>query len=365
MLNSYENLTKDKNISLECRSGFQPKIGMIELGEPDIHPLVKPDDFTAFFIKTELNKFNLNVDLHRKREDNIFLNERLLIKVRPNQQNYLKLNAVRIKGNEIFRDDVLCIKIKQNNHYLDNYALALGIFNSSLIGYYIYQISAQWGKGDLKRSSIRNGDIETIPFPTIKNNKIEERICVIVTEIENSKKQGKNTKALEQQLDDLVFDLYGLLTFEKEIIREFYNINVYRKNDTVKDSDLKAYFLKFKEVFELALSENLEMKASFKISKNLGAFLCIRITEKVLDNSDVFAISNISDDEVFHAIKSQQLEHAYYSNKLNEITTKIYEKERFFIIKSNYFKDWTVRQAIKDANEEIKIFTQETSITNE
>ena len=33
------------------------------------------------------------------------------------------------------------------------------------------------------------------------------------------------------------------------------------------------------------------------------------------------------------------------------------------VIKSNYFKDWTVRQAIKDANEEIKIFTKEIATT--
>ena len=255
--------------------------------------------------------------------------------------------------------NILGIKIKQNNQYINNYHWALGIFNSSLIGYYVYQISAQWGKGDLKRSSIRNSDIETIPLPTIKNDTIEEQITIIVNQIENAKQQNQDTKALEQALDDLVFDLYGLLTFEKEIIREFYDINVHRKNDIVKEADLKAYFLKFKEVFELALSEDLEMKATFKISKNLGAFLCMRIENKIVDDSDVFALSSINDEEVFHAIKSQQLEQAYYANKLNEVTTKIYESNRFFMIKSNYFKDWTVRQAIKDANEEIKIFTQE------
>ena len=355
-----ENLTKDNSLIIECRSGFQPKKGMVELGEPDIRLLVKPNDFGAFFINDTLKKFNWNVNLHRKRDENIFKNERILLKVRPTQENELKLNAVRIKQSEIFRDDVLCIKIRQNNQYISNYDWILGLINSSLIGYYVYQVSAQWGKGDLKRSSIRNSDIETIPLPVINDNDIKEQISIVVNKIEKSKSVNEDTRYLEQQLDNLVFDLYGLLSFEKEIIREFYDINVHRKNDFVKETDLKNYFLKFKEVFELALSEELKMQATFKISKNLGAFLCIRITQ-ASDNTEIFALSNLSDDEVFHAIKSQQVEQAYYTNKLNEMTTKIYERERFFIIKSNYFKDWTVRQAIKDANEEIKIFIQETA----
>jgi N-6 DNA Methylase len=355
-----ENLIHDNTFTVECRSGFQPKKGMIELGEPDFRPLVKPDDFSAFFIKKELKKFNWNVDLRRKPEG-IFDKERILLKVRPTQKNELRLDAVRIQKNEIFQDDVLCIKIKQSDRYIDDYTWALGIINSSLIGFYTYQISAQWGKGDLKRSSIRNSDIETIPLPKIRDNNFKTQISALVAQIENKKIENQNTQDLEKKLDDLVFDLYGLLTFEKEIIREFYDINVHRKNDTVRKVDLEAYFLKFKEVFELALSADLEMKATYKISKNLGAYLCLHIEPKNKDTTELFALSNISDDEVFHAIKSQQLEQAFYSNKLNEITTKVYESERFFIIKSNYFKDWTVRQAIKDANEEIKTFIQETT----
>lgn len=34
---------------------------------------------------------------------------------------------------------------------------------------------------------------------------------------------------------------------------------------------------------------------------------------------------------------------------------KIYDNEFMYIIKSNQFKDWTVRQAMKDAREEIHL----------
>ena len=39
-------------------------------------------------------------------------------------------------------------------------------------------------------------------------------------------------KSLSQkEIDDIIFDGYGLLTFEKERIREFYQVNVERKNE--------------------------------------------------------------------------------------------------------------------------------------
>ena len=221
---------------------------------------------------------------------------------------------------------------------------------------YIYNTSSQWNNSN-KREVLRSNEIVRLPLISPeKDLEIMDKIVSLISEIEN-----QPTKDLETELDELIFDLYGLLEFEKAIIREFYDINVHRKNDTAKKQDIESYFLKFKEVFELALSDDLAMKATYKISKNLGAYLCIRIVAKYADVSDTFASSNLDDETVFHVIKEQQLEHAFYSNKLNEIKTKVYETERFFLIKSNYFKDWTIRQAIKDANEEIRIFTQETA----
>jgi hypothetical protein len=158
-----------------------------------------------------------------------------------------------------------------------------------------------------------------------------------------------------------VFDLYGLLTYEKAIIKEFYDINVHRKNDSVRNLDIIAYFEKFKQVFELALSNSVSLKATYKISPNLGAYLCFRLVDNIANQEPAIQVSNISDDEVFHAIKAEQLENTFNSNRLNEMTTKVYQEERFFIIKSNYFKDWTINQAIKDANAEIKTMTQETA----
>jgi N-6 DNA Methylase len=351
---------KDYSFAIDCKKGFEPKQNSIPSINPDNKKIIFSENIERFYVSDILSDFDWNQE-KRARGGGLKLSayqgERLLIAYRPKPSDNFRLRCCYTNQEVIHKTDVVSFRTNYNQHYKP----ILGILNSSLIGYYLFNISSQW-QGSLKREVARLNEIKSLPIKLLnENTDTMNTIANLVIHIENSKKQYQDTTEIERKLDDIVFDLYGLLTFEKEIIREFYDINVHRKNDFVREGDIKAYFLKFKEVFELALSTELEMKAIFKISKNLGAYLCLSIIPKNTNTSEVFALSNISDDEVFHAMKSQQLEQAYNSNKLNEIATKVYENERFFIIKSNYFKDWTVRQAIKDANEEIKTFIQETT----
>jgi hypothetical protein len=168
---------------------------------------------------------------------------------------------------------------------------------------------------------------------------------------------------LQRQIDELVFDLYGLLDFEKETVREFYDIHVHRKNASVTEQDLAGYALKFKSVFELMLADHLELRCEYKISKQFGAFVCFKIGEKSTSHTAAVNRCDIEDEAVFHAIKQAQLVAAFGSNRLNELPTRVYTPERFFLIKSNLFKDWTIRQAIEDASEEVKTMIKETRAT--
>ena len=49
-----------------------------------------------------------------------------------------------------------------------------------------------------------------------------------VIEIESLKEQDIETEKIENEIDEIVFNLYGLKEYEKEIIREFYQIKVER-----------------------------------------------------------------------------------------------------------------------------------------
>ena len=94
-------------------------------------------------------------------------------------------------------------RIKNNIPYL-------AILNSSFIGYYLYHISAQWGKGKT-RNILRNIDIRKLPFPKINYNSKEVQIL-----IELVKEIGKLKKDISQ--------LYSLIENggkKLEIFRDF------------------------------------------------------------------------------------------------------------------------------------------------
>lgn len=356
---------RDQDIEIECKSGFQPKKEMALKGEPDFRTLIKSDDINAYFVREELGKFNWNQTLHRKREAKIFEGSKIILAVRPKPVDNLRLRCVTIKDNQIFTDDVLGAFLKKRNNSITNLAPYLGILNSSFSGYFSYLIATQWGKGDLKRAKLRTKEIEALPLPELGDN--DPRLISLteaVQEMERLKKDPfhQETNVLQETIDELVFDLYGLLEFEKETVREFYDIHVNRKDAQVTERDLARYAQKFKSVFELMLADHLTLCCEYKISRQFGAFVCFKIEKKDSNVTDIKR-SSLEDETVFHAVKQAQLLEAYGSNRLNELPTRIYTPERFFLIKSHFFKDWTVRQAIEDANEEVKTMIQETSKT--
>jgi hypothetical protein len=354
---------RDSSLKLDCKSGFQPKKNMSPTGPPWLRPLVEPSDFDAYFVKTDLGSFNWNQNL-RRRPDRIFEGNRIIVAVRPTGEDQYRLRCARISGSEVFKHDILCVTAQKNDHPINDYTTLLGILNSSFTGYFTYLTSTQWGKGDLKRSTLRNKELEQIPIPPLTEN--DPRVSALaeaVAEMERRKRDpfDIHLESLQAQIDQLVFEIYGLLEFEKAIIGEFYDLNVHRKDALVTDHDLMIYTEKFKSVFELVLAEHLTLCCEYKISRQFGAFVCFSIQEQ---NALATAIrpSSMSDEMIFDAIKQAQLIEAYGSNRLNELPTRVYTSERFFLIKSHFFRDWTVRQAIEDANEEVKTLMQEATV---
>jgi hypothetical protein len=248
---------KESSIDIECRSGFQPKKDMSSMGAPIIKKLIEPADFSRYSIKGRLKDFNWNQKLHRSRDGSVFLDKRILIPVRPLKSDYIMLRGIRLAQNIIHKHNVLCIKLKANGKYVEDYAPYLAILNSRLLGYYVYHISSQWGKGEGKRDTLRNVDVEKLPLLYLDSS--DDRVLTLrdlVHRVERKKKERVDTSMLEAEIDRIVFDLYGLLEFEKEIIREFYQINVERKKDVVRQGDIQNYVDRFRQNFNLFLDTN-------------------------------------------------------------------------------------------------------------
>src|SRR5699024_1899631 len=123
----------------------------------------------------------------------------------------------------VFKDNIVFAKIKNTQNIDYNFGFNL-LINSSLIGYYLFQISGQWGKGDQKWAALRTKDIQELPICDV-----EKLAAGNLPEFTPEK-----IEFYQDVIDEKIFDLYKLTDYEKEIIKEFYEINVKRASGSMK-----------------------------------------------------------------------------------------------------------------------------------
>lgn len=351
-----KKLLIQRGLKVNARRGLQPKGEMKPKGAPIWKQIITPQNFVQFQIISELELFNWNQELHRTREESIFCGERIVFPIGPTKQDGYLLRGLFLSEEVLFKDNMISIKLSKGSESIGDYLPQLGVFNSQLIGFIIYQLSVQWGKGKTW-VNLRNEDIEILPFKEIGDIDVVDEMTQLVKTIQIKKAEGGDCESEILQLNEMVFDLYGLLDYEKEIIREFYNVRVNRasnKDLTVQPSDINAYWHAFKDAYSLLLSSKKTINASYHISQNLGVVICIAITDKE-NETEVLRNPQLS---IVNFVKGKQLSNTDSIKILFEEKVKFYDKEqgKFYIIKSNQFKDWTIRQAMKDAKEEIEAF---------
>lgn len=359
-------LERHKDLKIEARSGFQPKKDMESLGNPIWRKLILPSDFEQFNVKNKnLALFNWNQKLHRRRDESIFESGRVLISVRPLKSDNLMFRGVYIEDNEVYKDDILSLKFKESSNYIDNYLPYLAIINSHLIGFLFFQLSIQWGKGEGKRDTIRNIDVENLPIKEVKEEIILSELTGLIKTIQKNKSSNLECSNEIKLINEIVFNHYGLSSYEKEIVKEFYDVKVNRANSIsarLRIRDLEQYFEIFQDAFSLILSNENKLVARYNISSNLGAIIAFSIVSSNNQSEDLQLDSSM---DLLHFVKSKQLTSSDSTKILFEEKVKIYNKDTFYIIKSNQFKDWTARQAMKDAKEEIGLFINQLPTVNE
>ncbi|MCG8318365.1 MAG: SAM-dependent methyltransferase [Cytophagales bacterium] len=354
-------LQKQKELDIEVRVGLQPQKEMKSLGTPDWQQIIEPSDFEQFYqTNPVLGKFNWNQNLRRKPNESIFKGARIVIPVRPLKSDRFLFRGLALEEKIFHKDNILSIKIKNDNNYLNNYLPYLGIINSKLIGFLFFQLSTQWGKGEGKRDTLRNIDIEQLPLKEINDQRIFDQMTDLVKVIQEKKSHDLNCQYEIDRLNEMVFDLYGLFDYEKEIIREFYDVRVNRAGlqlSKVNIEDIQKYYEAFRDTFSLLLSKENSLKVSYHISSNMGVVICISI----VSNTEATKPERNPNLEILNFVKSKQLRKSDSLKILFEEKVKIYDNDKFYIIKSNQFKDWTVRQAIRDAKEEMELFINQLS----
>lgn len=165
-------------------------------------------------LKIHLNKFqkvitsvNKPYGLHRARQKDNFEGEKVLVirkSVEYPRFSYCNFDCYVNRTFNIIKTDRINMK------YLT------GLLNSKLVAFWLrYMGKMQGSNYQLDKEPLMN-----IPIK-IATEEQQNNIIAIVDRIIELKKQDKDTKELEDKIDEMVYDLYELTEDEKELIRTF------------------------------------------------------------------------------------------------------------------------------------------------
>ena len=272
-----------------------------------------------------------------------FKNKKLLIKKFIEKD--LRIRSVYDYIGCRFKNDLLGLLFEYD------YRLILSLFNSSLVSYFLYFNSSQIGKGTY--NMLYKNEIENVPVPFEKNipDKLKNNLLSLTKKI--IEKDSADSELIEK-IDEIIFDVYHLKEFEKQRIRDFFKVR-YRTGSSAfaKPEYLQKYADRFRNVFSFILKEDRYLNAKVYISNSIGTGIMFVLSDIKDKKEEVELLSSLSNIKEFIAVTKLQLDDSQKTGILRQDKVKLYNQDRFVIIKSNQFKDWTETEAIKDANEEI------------
>lgn len=175
-------------------NSFQPKLN--QTGETFINSEGKPEKTRK---KTGNKWFETQDQIGYRKE---FKKEKIIWKRIGSQLRF------SYSDEEIFSLDSTCIATGEKIKYLT------GLLNSKLCNYLLFESAPKTGMGDLIIS------VQALePIPVFYPNEQQELLIVdIVDKIIDKKSKNQDTKALEQQIDNIVYRLYDLTYDEVKVV---------------------------------------------------------------------------------------------------------------------------------------------------
>ena len=346
-----EKLEKHKEIKTEGLIGFQ----LTDSGKPkmilkDVE-YVDKDCINSFLLLRNLIKKVPSSGMKIRRvcsgcneDTKEYKNKKLLIK-RFVEKN-LRIKAAYDDIGYRFKESLIGLLFDYD------YRLLLSFYNSSLISYFLYFTSAQIGKGTW--NMLHKNEVENIPIP-LESNIPSKHKRKLITLTERILEAGKASPELIDQIDEIIFDLYHLKEFEKQRVRDFFNVHN-RKNTSVTSDDLQRYVNRFRDVFRFILKDDRYLNAEGYVSTSFGSGISFVLTD-ISEKKHVVGFNEDQDiNKLIRIVTKKQIGYSQRNSLLKQEKVKIYNKQKFAIIKSNQFKDWTETEAIKDAKEEVELF---------
>lgn len=323
--------------------------------------------------------------VHRLGKPELFEGTRIIVKRGISQKNNAngKLIARLETKPFCFMDSVYGIKLDETLD-LENKVL-LGILWSSLIRYYFFMTSRSWG---MWHDEIRLDELSRLPIFLPKDEQLKNQIVKIVDRLRDSERvqffslnAKQEERELEYQLDEAIFDLYGLCKAERDLVRDlcdvgldlFYNhvnsnavkpVNTDQllKNygslsdliDLKRDrSNLIGYLQAFLNAWRYELDEETELRWQVICPHSNSPLIAVKFSIEFKD-SPIVPPGNTQLEEwkkVLHLVQEHSLQR--YGTDQSKIyidgLVRIVSDPHIVIIKRNERRLWTPSLAREDA----------------
>ena len=119
-----------------------------------------------------------------------------------------------IDNDKYFTNSQNYILVK-NSNIIESYKYFLGVLNSRLFWFYLKNTGTVLTNGFFR---FKTNYLNTFPLPIIKTNEDSRTMELLVEQIMDKKKDNIDTQDLENEIDQLVYQLYDLNEEEIKII---------------------------------------------------------------------------------------------------------------------------------------------------
>lgn len=237
-------------------------------------------------------------------------------------------------------------------HYLN------GIINSSLASYFLFMTASSWG---VERKKIMTQDLSRLPVPqaTEDNENFVSRIIQIEGQLRECRDESIEVK-LKKQLDEAVFDLYGLDEMERILVEDMVNMTI--KLYMVREKSAAIKKPKSDELVQYAKSLISAIKPFLKtLNERTIVADVINVGNAPLQVVKFSLVSTPGRQETIRILPVQELETVLKSiaEQLSDrIADKIYTRrnlriyvgEDIYIVKPAKLIYWTRSAGLNDAD---------------
>lgn len=281
------------------------------------------------------SKFHRGVDI------DLFVGNKLVIKL-----SSWPVKAFSVNRTIIFNNLFGIFKLKKNCPQNLLY-LFEAILNSKLAYFYLATKHLQRPEGNF--SKVNKKHIEEFPLPELNEERIIKNIEVLVSKIKND----RNIQKYQENIDDLVFELYNLDYYERRQIKDYYEF--WRRQDLVNGSDVEGYINEFVEGITPFIEKGYYLNAEAYICNFLGSLVKFNFEK----NKQRMRIDESSElKKLLGIIQYQRIRDIGIGNILKEKELRMYDENVLYIYKSNHPKDWTRTKALDDVKREVGIIYQ-------